>query len=65
MMQESTTITFQDAETSEEAVAIVRYDQSNVAICLSHKSNGDMEVVMAKADAQKLIEALTKAVTEG
>ena len=65
MMQESTTITFQDAETSEEAVAIVRYNQKNVAICLSHKSDGDMEVVMAKADAQKLIEALTKAVTEG
>jgi len=43
----------------------VRYNQKNVAICLSHKSDGDMEVVMAKADAQKLIEALKKAVTEG
>lgn len=64
MMKESTTITFEDAESSEEAVAIVRYDQSNVALCLSLKSNGDMEVVMKKEDARKLIAALNKAVTK-
>ena len=65
MMKESTAITFQDTETSEEALAIVRYDQSNVALCLSRKSDGDMEVVMTKADATKLIEALRKAVAQG
>lgn len=63
MMQESATITFRDTESAEEALAIVRYDQSNVALCLSLKSDGDMEVVMKKADARKLIEALTKAVS--
>lgn len=64
MMKEATTITFQDAESSDEAIAIVRYDESNVALCLSLKSNGDIEVVMNKADAYKLIEALTTAVSQ-
>lgn len=63
-MNEITTITFQDTETSEAALAIVRHDQNNVAICLSHKSNGDVEVMMTKADATKLVEALKKAVAQ-
>jgi hypothetical protein len=64
MMKEATTFSFQDAESSDEAIAIVRYDESNVALCLSLKSNGDIEVVMNKADANKLIEALTRAVSQ-
>ena len=62
MMKEAATITFKDADSSEEAVAIVRYDESRVALCLSLKSNGDVEVVMKRADAGALIEALKKAV---
>jgi hypothetical protein len=64
MMKEATTITFQDAESSDEAIAIVRHDESNVALCLALKSNGDIEVVMNKADVYKLIEALTRAVSQ-
>ena len=64
MMKESTTIPFQDIETSEDSLAIVCHDQSNVSLCLSRKSDGDMEVVMTKADATKLIEALKKAITQ-
>jgi len=60
-MTEAATITFQDADSANEAVAIVRYDESYVALCLSLKSDGDIEVVMAKADAAALIEALKKA----
>jgi hypothetical protein len=62
MMTEAATITFQDdAGSSDEAVAIVRYDESRVALCLSLKSDGDIEVVMKKADAKRLIEGLQSA----
>jgi hypothetical protein len=60
-MKEAATITFKDADSSDEAVAIVRYDGSRVSLCLSLKSHGDLEVVMKKADAEKLIDALKKA----
>jgi len=61
-MKEAATITFKDAESSDEAVAIVRYDEDRVAICLSLKSDGDVEVVMRKEDAGKLAEALKRAI---
>jgi hypothetical protein len=64
MMTEAATITFQDTDSSDEAVAIVRYDESRVSLCLSLKSDGDVEVVMKKADVEKLIEALKKAVNQ-
>ena len=59
-MKEAATIKFNDAESSDEAVAIVRCDVSRVALCLSLKSNGELEVVMNKADAGKLAEALKR-----
>jgi hypothetical protein len=61
-MKELATITFQDAGSSDEAVAIVRYEEDRVALCLSLKSNGDVDVVMKKADAAKLVEALNRAI---
>ena len=64
MMKESATITFKDADSSDDAVAIVRYDESRVALCLSLKSDGDLEVVMKKEDVGKLIEALKKSVNQ-
>ena len=63
-MKEAATITFKDVESSDEAVAIVRYDESRVALCLSLKFDGDLEVVMTKADAGKLLDALKKAMTQ-
>ena len=59
-MKEAATIKFNDAESSDEVVAIVRCDESRVALCLSLKSNGELEVVMNKADAGKLAEALKR-----
>ena len=63
-MKEAATITFQDAESLNEAVAIVRYDESRVALCLSLKSNGDLEVVMNKADAGRLADALRRVINQ-
>lgn len=64
MTSETATIMIRDVDSSDEAVAIVRYDQDRVALCLSLKSNGDVEIVMSKADAGKLIEALKKATSK-
>ena len=64
MMKEAATITFREVESSDEAVIIVRYDEKSVALCLSLKSNGDLEAVMTKADAGKLTEALKKAMNQ-
>jgi hypothetical protein len=63
-MKEAATITFRDDDSSDEAVAIVRYDEGRVALCLSLKSDGDVEVVMKKADAGTLIEALKRAISQ-
>jgi hypothetical protein len=63
-MKEAATITLKDPDSDEEAVAIVRYDSSRVGLCLSLKSNGDVEVIMRKADAVTLLEALQKAIRE-
>ena len=63
MMKEVATIKFKDAETSDDAVAIIRNDEGVVAICLSVLGGSDVEVVMRKADASALLEALKAAVT--
>ena len=63
-MNEAATITIRDVESSDDAVAIVRYDESRVALSLSLKSDGDVEIVMNKADAGRLIEALKKATSK-
>jgi len=62
MMKEVATIRFTEVETSGEALAIVRYDEDAIAICLSMKSNGDMQVVMKKKDAKALLAAMRTAV---
>jgi len=61
-MKESATIEFRDAETSDEAVVIVKYDDTEVALTVSLRSNGDIEVYMAKDVARKILAALARAV---
>jgi hypothetical protein len=61
-MKENITIRFQDADTEEESLVIVRDDGKNIGLCLSILSNGDIEVFMDKKDVVKLIEALNTAV---
>ncbi len=60
-MQHAATITFIDADSKDEARAVVRYDETTVALCLSLKTNGDIDVCMSKDDAKRLIEALRQA----
>ena len=55
-------IKFNDLDTSDEALITVRYDEASVVVGLSLKSNGDMQVVMRKEEANALIEALKKAI---
>ena len=60
-MKEAGTIKLRDSADADEAFAIVRYDEKSVALCISRKSDGDMEVMMGKADACALLDALRKA----
>jgi hypothetical protein len=57
-MQHAATITFIDAGSNDEACVGVRYDENTVALFLSLKTDGDIEVCMSKEVAKKLIEAL-------
>jgi hypothetical protein len=64
-MQEAATIKFQDLESTDEIIAVVRYDEKKVALCLSSKSDGDIEVFMTKHNAGRLLEALAVALRKG
>ena len=61
-MTEPFTIQFNDLDTLQEALVIVRYDDRCVVVALSHKEDGDLQVVMNKDDARRLLEALNAAV---
>jgi hypothetical protein len=60
-MIEAASITFRDADSGDDAVVIIRYDTVSVALSVSLKSDGDIEVRMEKAVAKRLVEALSKA----
>jgi hypothetical protein len=59
-MNSSRTILFTELETSDEGLIVIRSDERSVALALSIKTNGDMEVVMSKVDAKRLLEALSE-----
>lgn len=61
-MTEPFTIQFNDLDTLQEALVIVRYDDRCVVVALSHKETGDLQVVMNKDDARRFLEALNAAV---
>ena len=56
------TIQFQDADAHDEALVLVRADAGCVALGVSLKSDGDIEVVMPLETAQTLIRTLQQAV---
>jgi hypothetical protein len=60
-MKEIATIKFYDIASSDEGAAIVRCDEEYIALCLSLKLGGDVEIVMNKTDTQKIIDALVQA----
>ena len=55
------TITFFDLESRGETVAIVRAHRNSVALCLSARKNGDVEVLLSPDDADQLVKALQQA----
>ena len=57
-MEEVATITFEDLDTKSEAVAIVQRDADAVRLALSVRIDGDVQVVMRRVDAKRLLEAL-------
>jgi len=59
-MKTSRTILFTELETSDEGLIVIRSDEGSVALALSLRKNGDMEVVMSKVDAKRLLEALSE-----
>ena len=63
-MHEIATLNFRDPESSDDACAIVRAGEGQVALCLTLKSDGDVEVFLSVDMTKSLIEALNRAVIE-
>ncbi|MBK9943329.1 MAG: hypothetical protein IPP13_17120 [Kouleothrix sp.] len=61
--QEIATIQFVDAESGEEMLAIIQVSSNSVALCLSQKTNGDLEVFLSPVDCNTLITALQQALS--
>ena len=61
-MKEAGTIKFRDVTGSNEALALVHHHKKSVGLGIPRKSDGDAEVVMGKAVAGSLLEALRKAI---
>lgn len=60
-MKEAATIAFRDADSSEDALAIVHYDERLLSLTLSLPSDGDVVVFMDKNTGKRLVDALTTA----
>jgi hypothetical protein len=61
-MQTVATIGFLDTESRDEANAIVRAAPGEVALALTLRASGDLEVVMAPETSNELVAALSEAV---
>ena len=63
MMQEIATLSFHDADSGEEALAIVRAGPGRITLGLALRRDGDIEVVLQPSDCEALVEALAQAMT--
>jgi len=61
-VEEVTTFGFTELDTSDHAVAIVKKDDVRVSIAFSIEHDGDLQVVMSKEDARRLVAALMTAI---
>jgi hypothetical protein len=61
--QEVGTIRFLDSNSGDDVVAIVRAGAGLVALALSLRADGDIEVVMQPADCEALLRALQHAIS--
>jgi hypothetical protein len=62
-MEHVATIQFTDRDSNDEALAIVRATDSAVALTLSVRNDGDLEVVLPNDACNELIAALQRAVS--
>lgn len=60
----SDTLTFEDLDDGDESTVIVRAVPGGVGLTLSKKSNGDIEVFMPPAMAERVGNALREAATD-
>jgi hypothetical protein len=60
-MEQIATIELNDPSAHDEANVIVRADATAIALALTHRKNGDLEVVMPVDTCRRLIEALADA----
>ena len=63
-MREVATISFRDLANDDDACAIVRVAEGQVALCLTLKSSGDVEVFLSVQDTRRLTAALDRAVAD-
>jgi len=60
-MKEIATISFTDVESGDEATAIVRAMHGAVALAISLKRGGDLEVALPTGSVEDLVSALKEA----
>jgi hypothetical protein len=61
-IEESVTIEYRDDISNDDACIIVRQNPNGVTICLSLKSNGDVETSMSRQTARDLIAAIERTI---
>jgi hypothetical protein len=62
MSREVVTLSFLDAETSDEGTIVVRHSDSAVGLTLSLRGNGDVEAFLSPRDCERVIDALREGV---
>ena len=60
-MENVTTIQFSDIVSGDEALVLLRAEQGMLALGLSLRKNGDLEVILGSAECDKLMAALERA----
>lgn len=63
-MRNIATIDFNDAESGDHALVIVRANDKVVALALSHLQNGDIEIFFTATECEEIIKALQEALEE-
>jgi len=61
-IEESVTIEYKDDVSNDDACIIIRQNPNGLTICLSLKSNGDLETSMSRQTARDLIAAISRTI---
>jgi hypothetical protein len=60
-MSQIAMVEFIDADSSDQAVVLVRAKEGLISVAISLRQNGDLEVFFGKAECERVIDALQKA----